>query len=37
MTTPRDIGLEQQNDGESMFALKNVDRVGGLETVTKVK
>lgn len=35
MTTPTDIGLEQQADGGSMFALKNVDRAGGLETVTR--
>jgi AdoMet-dependent rRNA methyltransferase SPB1 len=37
MTTPRDIGLEQHADGESMFALKSVDRVGGLERVTRGK
>ncbi|RPA93627.1 hypothetical protein L873DRAFT_1815602 [Choiromyces venosus 120613-1] len=37
MTTPTDIGLGQDAEGESMFALKNVDRVGALDKVTKGK
>ncbi|PUU81329.1 AdoMet-dependent rRNA methyltransferase spb-1 [Tuber borchii] len=37
MTTPTDIGLGQDAEGESMFAIKNVDRAGALDKVTKGK
>ncbi|KAG0633560.1 AdoMet-dependent rRNA methyltransferas-like protein spb1 [Tuber brumale] len=37
MTTPTDIGLGQGAEGEAMFAIKNIDRAGALDRVTKGK
>ncbi|KAG0124152.1 AdoMet-dependent rRNA methyltransferas-like protein spb1 [Tuber indicum] len=37
MTTPTDIGLGQGVESESMFAIKNIDRAGALDKITKGK